>query len=86
MKLEEVIQSLEDMLDAEGGLCSSSIVAEELVIKADRAALIELAWQLLKMADKEYIDGVHQHFDEHNFLDESSVPIIVERTDTTERK
>lgn len=79
--LTETIQKLEALSETDESSCRSSISDGQFIIEANKLSLIEFAIHLLKMADKEYFEGIHQHLDEANFLDEPSVPIVVVRND-----
>jgi hypothetical protein len=82
MTLAEIIEELEGISGPDAVYCQSSVGENEILVEADKGALIELATHLLKMADKSYFEGMHQHFDEANLLEENSIPIIISRNET----
>lgn len=49
----------------------------EIIISANRAGMLSLAKQLVKLA--EGVPGDHIHYDEYNSLEEGSAELIIER-------
>lgn len=50
-----------------------------VIIKANKEGLLSLAKQLTTLANE--MTGAHIHYDEHNSLEDSSVPLIIEKID-----
>ena len=50
-----------------------------ITISANREGLLSLADQLIALANEP--SGAHIHYDEHNSLEDNSVPLIIERID-----
>lgn len=63
----------------EGFEIASKIIADEIVITANRQGLISLAKQLLILAQDDVPIGVHVHLDEINSLEMESVPLILQK-------
>lgn len=52
---------------------------DEITLSANREGLLSLAEQLIALANES--PGSHIHYDEHNSLEDNSVPLIIERID-----
>lgn len=50
-----------------------------VIIKANKAGLISLASQLLNLAQDDFPQGYHLHYDEYNSLGEGSNEFIIEK-------
>lgn len=55
------------------------VVANEIVIRANKQGLISLAKQLLILAQDEVPQGAHFHLDDTNSLEMNAVPMILEK-------
>lgn len=55
----------------------AGIENNEIILSANREALLSLAKHLMVLADGE--PGEHIHYDEHNAFEEGSVELIIER-------
>jgi len=51
----------------------------EFLISANKEGLLSLANHLIKLANDEFHPGCHFHLDNHNSLEENSIPLIVEK-------
>ncbi|WP_411973244.1 hypothetical protein ACLCDV_06880 [Sphingobacterium sp. Lzh-3] len=63
----------------EGFEIATKIIADEIVITANRQGLISLAKQLLILAQDDVPIGAHVHLDEINSLEMESVPLILQK-------
>ena len=52
---------------------------DEITLSAYREGLLSLADQLIALANEP--SGTHIHYDEHNSLEDNSVPLIIEKID-----
>lgn len=52
---------------------------DAIVIKANKAGLKSLAYQLLTLSEVPYDKQVHLHYDDINSLEEGSIELIIER-------
>lgn len=57
----------------------TKITDGEILISANKAGLISLAKQLLTLAQDNVPQHYHYHLDEHNALEEGSIPLIVQK-------
>lgn len=58
----------------------ASVDSENTVmITANKAGLLSLAWHLLALSHDDVPNGCHFHFDEHNSLEAGSLEFIIQK-------
>lgn len=55
------------------------LLSDEITLSANREGLLSLADQLIALANEP--SGAHIHYDEHNSLEDNSVPLVIEKID-----
>jgi len=57
----------------------TGLAGSEFFIAANKEGLLSLANHLINLANNEFPVGYHFHLDEHNSLEDSSMPLRVEK-------